>query len=119
MKYISEQLEELDKLINELQTEQNMNKIIKLHKELNEMIQELETKLGEETKEINNMKLKPQELTEEKYDDYIKYITSLFNQDLENEQLEDLIKIYKKVSNKITSCENYLESKKLDIEYIK
>lgn len=114
---IEESINEISQNVGELSSKKNINEVMKLHNDINK-------KIKNTSKEIQKLKVKFEENTEENTLDindtnYEKIVTKLINNDIDkminSDKLEYQIDEYKKIYNKIKQCINFLESKKITI----
>lgn len=96
----------------------NMPDILSLHNSINEKNEELLKRVEKIKTDFLNIKYKPvKNIDDLTYQKYLDEISSLQGELDADTDIEKIIKEYENALNKITSCENFLKSKQMNVIY--
>ena len=95
----------------------NMANMLEVYNETKEYIDVINNKLNDIKQDFNNSKKSTKTIDETLFSQYLNEINSFANDIEKEDDIQKLVKIYKKMYTKICLCEQYLSSKKIDIKY--
>lgn len=115
-------IKQIEDKIDSLDGEKNVGKKMKTYEETKKSIAELSEKVKQAKIDFESIKKETigEKINDNIFEEYMKNINNINNidkDDFTKLPLDDLINKYKKLIEKIRSCEKYLRDKKMEIIY--
>ncbi len=118
----SEKILEIEECLHNINKVNNISKILKSHDDIKEKINSTSEQLKQIKQQfelVKNNATQAEKINDDTFEEYIEDVGKDITKDFNEMELDVLVSKYKKILEKIKSCEKYLKDKKMEITYCK